>query len=65
MINLIKTEELLQELVNRCSEQLTEADPKYDGILSFFTPEELDQLMGELLSAASRAKKLAVRVSGK
>jgi len=64
MINLIKTEELLQELVNRCSEQLTEADPKYDGILSFFTPEELDQLMSELLSSL-RAKRVAVRVSGK
>ena len=64
MINLIKTEELLQELANRCSEQLTEADPKYDGILSFFTPEELDQLMSELLSSL-RAKRVAVRVSGK
>jgi len=44
----IKTEALIDELVNRCSDQLMDPEPMYDGILSYVSREELTTLMDEL-----------------
>ena len=44
----IKTEALIDELVNRCSDQLMDPEPMYDGILSYASREELTTLMDEL-----------------
>ena len=43
-----KTEALIDELINRCSDQLMDPEPMYDGILSYTSREELTTLMDEL-----------------
>jgi hypothetical protein len=50
----IKTELLIQELVNRCSDQLFDPEPQYDGILSFASREDLETIMDELVYVLGR-----------
>ena len=45
----IKTEVLVQELINRISDQLQDPEPQYDGILSYLDKEELDTALDELI----------------
>ena len=45
----IKTEALVQELINRISDQLQDPEPQYDGILSHLDSEELETAMDELI----------------
>ena len=45
----IKTEALVQELINRISDQLQDPEPQYDGILSYLDKEELDTALDELI----------------
>ena len=52
----IKTEVLLNEIIDRCGDQLGDPEPQYDGILSFLTESELDWLMGECAEAIKRAE---------
>jgi hypothetical protein len=59
MLDIIKTEDLLDELAKRCSDQLLDPEPQYDGVLSFLNREELDELQNELILASTRAKSLA------
>ena len=46
-LNLIKTEELLKEIIDRGSDQLLDPEPQYDSILSFLTRDEIETLMDE------------------
>lgn len=55
----IKTESLMEELLNRCGDQLGDPEPQYDGILSFLTNDELDWLMGELSEGLTKSKERA------
>ena len=66
-INEIKTEALLQEIINRCMDQQQDPEPQYDGILSFLTESELDWLQGECCSAIDKAieRTESVRVSNR
>jgi hypothetical protein len=47
-LHQIKTEALIVELIDRCSDQLLDPEPTYDGILSFVAREELETVMDEL-----------------
>jgi len=47
-LHQIKTEALIVELIDRCSDQLLDPEPMYDGILSFVAREELETVMDEL-----------------
>ena len=47
-LHQIKTEALIVELIDRCSDQLLDPEPMYDGILSFVAREELEAIMDEL-----------------
>lgn len=55
----VKTESLMEELLNRCGDQLGDPEPQYDGILSFLTNDELDWLMGELSEGLTKSKERA------
>ena len=46
-LNLIKTEELLKEIIDRGGDQLLDPEPQYDSILSFLTRDEIETLMDE------------------
>ena len=48
-LHQIKTEALIVELIDRCSDQLyLTLEPTYDGILSFVAREDLEIVMDEL-----------------
>jgi len=47
-LHQIKTEALIVELIDRCSDQLLDPEPMYDGILSFVAREDLENVMDEL-----------------
>ena len=44
----IKTEALIVELIERCSDQLLDPEPMYDGVLSYVSREDLENVMDEL-----------------
>ena len=56
-LSLIKTSILMQELINRISDQLSDPEPQFDGVLSFLTEDELDWFMGELTENLDRRDK--------
>jgi hypothetical protein len=51
----ISTQALMQEIIDRCMDQQQDLEPRYDGILSFLTDDELDWLQGECCSAIDKA----------
>ena len=59
-LTLIKTESLIKELLNRCSDQLHDPEPQFDSVLSFLTQDEIDDLIGSLGDTLSK-QKLRVR----
>ena len=54
----IKTEALVQELIDRCSDQILDPEPMYDGILSHLDKEELETAMDELIVLLPETTKL-------
>lgn len=57
----IKTEALMQEIIDRCSDQLADPEPQFDDVLTFLSAAELDWVMGELSDSLAKRK---VRVGG-
>jgi hypothetical protein len=52
----IKSEALVQELLDRCGDQMGDPEPQFDDILSFLTVDEIDWLMGELSTVIHKRK---------
>ena len=59
-LHQIKTEALVVELIERCSDQLLDPEPTYDGILSFVSREELETVVDELRDLL-RDRKISLR----
>jgi hypothetical protein len=55
-LNVVKTEELIKEIMDRCSDQLEDPEPQFDDVLSFLTVAEIDWFMGELSESMNRRK---------
>jgi hypothetical protein len=56
MLKLIKTEEIIKEIVDRIGDQLADPEPQYDEVFSHLEPDELDFLLGEILDRLTIAK---------
>ena len=55
----IKTESMVKELIDRISDQLRDPEPQYDGVLSFLSEIDLENVMDELqvlLTITSKSK---------
>lgn len=50
----IKTASLIQELIDRITDQLDNPEPEFDDVLSFLTKDEMDWFMGELIENLDR-----------
>ena len=61
-IHSIKSEWLIKELLDRCGDQMADPEPKFDDVLSFLTPDEIDWLMGELSAALSKQKERVKKI---
>ena len=44
----IKTEALVQELIDRMADQILDPEPMYDGILSYIEKQDLESTMDDL-----------------
>jgi hypothetical protein len=55
-IHIVKTDELLKEIIDRISDQLSDPEPQYDEVFSHLEPAELDWFMGEILERWQQAK---------
>ena len=47
-MNLIKSDSLINELIERCGDQLHDPEPQFDGVLSFLTRKEIEDFMDNL-----------------
>jgi hypothetical protein len=55
-LHIVKSEELIKELLDRCGDQMADPEPQFDSVLSFMTKDEIDWLMGELHNALDKRK---------
>lgn len=62
-LHLIKSDSLLNEMVDRISDQLQDPEPQFDSLLSFLTRSELDELQATLLDVY-RKRKERMEVNG-
>jgi hypothetical protein len=55
-LNVVRSDELFKEIVDRIGDQLADPEPQYDEVFSHLEPDELDWLLGEILDRWSLAK---------
>jgi hypothetical protein len=55
-IHIIKSEVLIKELIDRCSDQMADPEPQFDDVLSFMYKEQIDKLIHELSTALDQRK---------
>jgi hypothetical protein len=55
-LNVVRSDELIKEIVDRISDQMSDPEPQYDEVFSHLESDELDWLLGEILDRWSLAK---------
>jgi hypothetical protein len=55
-LNVVRSDELIKEIVDRIGDQLADLEPQYDEVFSHLEPDELDWLLGEILDRWTLAK---------